>query len=864
MPSKSLYRKYRPQTFADVVGQEHIEQTLRNALANDRVAHAYLFCGPRGTGKTTTARLLAKALLCEQAPTANPCGVCDNCIDIAESTHPDVYEIDAASRTGVDNVREEIIGKIAFSPTRGRYKVYIIDEVHMLSTGAFNALLKTLEEPPDHVVFVLCTTEVQKVPQTIISRCQRFDFHSLSTDQICSCLEGICDGEGFGYEQEAIELIAEQAKGGMRDAITALEQVAVFGNGNVTFVAARNMFGDVDTAKLSQVVDCIARRDMAGCFSWVADLSLTGIDVEQVARDLASYVRNLYVVSVAGASNALPPMSADEMGNLERQGRELGSPDRIANMLVVLGDLIRELRVSTDARLSLEIALTRMAHPAGDLTLEALSARIDALEAGGASGGSASSSAPAASTDAGWSGDLGWGGASTASRVPAQGGESSTRMVDGRPAVRPETLDAATATAAGPAAGDAGWDPAADASAADAVHKPSPGEVGAAASSETGTHLEERDAVGHPVQGEGSIRAAEPAGSSSYELADAYAESGKAQAGQTAGHAASYLKDPGSLRRLWDAAVRSAGEKHPMIPGLMEGSRPHANLREMKITVELPSDADFAMQTLSSPDSMQLMRDALKKSFGTDVQLEYRLVSAPAASRSGVPASVTPPSDEAAEGPAAPVQDGTSAGDAGPGRVGSESSKVPSTNGQAVGGDVQTASPLTAQAGDHEAHPQTPRPASQVPAQEAPSGSSGYDTVPIEQYEDLARYVDSRSDDAGPASDAAWQTGADRALLEDSPQAPQARREPSAGGDRPGADAVSVQNGGSSGDSRPRAAGDDDGSQTQAAAPEASAPARSRQKTPASRPVSGDDELAEMLGDVFSEGVVYRDPSDGQ
>ena len=195
----SLYRKYRPEVFEDVVGQEHVEKTLMNAIAEGSVAHAYLFCGPRGTGKTTSARLLAKALLCENGPTVSPDGTCPQCLEIAQGTHPDVNELDAASRTGVDNVREEIIGRVNFAPTRGRYKIYIIDEVHMLSTAAFNALLKTLEEPPDHVVFILCTTDPHKVPETIQSRCQRFDFRRFSIEEIVSYLKRICAGEGYTY-----------------------------------------------------------------------------------------------------------------------------------------------------------------------------------------------------------------------------------------------------------------------------------------------------------------------------------------------------------------------------------------------------------------------------------------------------------------------------------------------------------------------------------------------------------------------------------------------------------------------------------------------------------------------------------------
>jgi len=244
--AEALYRKYRPQVFEDVVGQEPIERTLKNALAQDKVSHAYLFCGPRGTGKTTTARLLAKALLCQSGPTPDPDGTCEDCELIAEGTHPDVYELDAASRTGVENVREEIISRVQFAPTRGRYKVYIIDEVHMLSTAAFNALLKTLEEPPSHVVFVLCTTDPQKVPETIHSRCQRFDFRRIAPETMVSRLGAICMAEDVEFEGEALDLIAQRAEGGLRNALTSLEQIIAYEGGKVTLVgrvlARRNRF----------------------------------------------------------------------------------------------------------------------------------------------------------------------------------------------------------------------------------------------------------------------------------------------------------------------------------------------------------------------------------------------------------------------------------------------------------------------------------------------------------------------------------------------------------------------------------------------------------------------------------------------
>ena len=393
--SEALYRKYRPQTFEDVVGQTHIERTLKNAIEQDKVGHAYMFCGPRGTGKTTTARLLAKALLCEKGPTPAPDGTCEQCLAIAEGNHPDVYELDAASRTGVDNVREEIIGRVQYAPTRGRYKVYIIDEVHMLSIAAFNALLKTLEEPPSHVVFIMCTTDPQKVPETIQSRCQRFDFHRLSNEEIIARLGAVCTAEDVQFEGDALDLVAHRAQGGMRDALTMLEQLIAFGDGNVTMEVANDVLGSLDVDDMSGIVRSIATRDAAACFTWVSEYVETGADLARFVRDLAAYVRDLYVLSLTdGAVAVNAPQSS--LSRMSGEAQMFGI-DRLAYILRVLGDLNTELRTSTNPRLSFEIGLTRMVRPQSDLTLESLAARVEVLERALAQGAAA---APAAAQPA--------------------------------------------------------------------------------------------------------------------------------------------------------------------------------------------------------------------------------------------------------------------------------------------------------------------------------------------------------------------------------------------------------------------------------------------------------------------------------
>ncbi|MGQ5427495.1 DNA polymerase III subunit gamma/tau, partial [Thermophilibacter sp. ZX-H3] len=377
---ESLYTKYRPQTFEQVVGQGHVVETLKRAVLEGRTSHAYLFCGPRGTGKTTMARILAKALMCERGPAALPDGTCEQCQLIASGEHPDVIELDAASRTGVDNVREEIISRVSYAPTRGRCKVYIIDEVHMLTTAAFNALLKTLEEPPEHVVFIMCTTDPQKILATILSRVQRFDFHAIGNEEMQAHLAYVCGQEGFTYDERALELIVRHARGGMRDALTTLEQLSVFGAGEISLAAASDFLGEVSGSVLGQVSRAMAHRDVAALFSEVASLAEAGRDLLQFTRELAAHVRDVYVVSVVPSADDVVSARGEELDSLRGEAAAFGAPDRLSRVLTILGEASSEMRTAPNQRLVLEIAFTRIARPDSDLTLESLAERVADLE----------------------------------------------------------------------------------------------------------------------------------------------------------------------------------------------------------------------------------------------------------------------------------------------------------------------------------------------------------------------------------------------------------------------------------------------------------------------------------------------------
>ena len=585
---ESLYRKYRPLTFDSVVGQQHIVSTLEHAITEGRLSHAYLFCGPRGTGKTTMARILAKALLCRNAEAARaegasgcmPDGTCEECELIAEGNHPDVYELDAASRTGVDNVREEIINSVNFAPVRGKYKIYIIDEVHMLTTAAFNALLKTLEEPPAHVIFVLCTTDPQKILETILSRCQRFDFHRIGNEDIEHRLAYVCEQEGFDYDDEALTIVARHAKGGMRDALSTLEQLSVFGNGSVHADDARSLLGEVSDQILGEFSRAIADRDVAELYGLIRAQVEEGNDLLELTRDLVAHVRDVYVACVAGARAELFEGGSEQAEALAAEAAAFGEhpADRLARVLTVLDDAALEMRGASDVRLVLEIACTRLARPEADLTIEALAERVARLEAMVANAAVPASVAAAQA-------------AAPAASVPVAAQQPT--LISGARAAAPAASAAPAATPA--RQGGMPWDRGAAVPAA----QPAPKPVAPAPAPKPVTPAPQPVAAPAPAPAASTVPVSKPNNA---------AQVAAAGAAETPA-----VEDAGELQRKWVEVVERVKAQQPSYAALLLNARATAD-DGCKLTVSFPTA--FAIKMLGRADTQAVFLPTVSAVFG--------------------------------------------------------------------------------------------------------------------------------------------------------------------------------------------------------------------------------------------------------
>ena len=380
MSYTALYRKWRPTGFADVKGQDHIVQTLKNQITGQRIGHAYLFCGTRGTGKTTIAKIFAKAVNCEHPVDGSPCGECESCQSIVSGRSMNVVEIDAASNNGVENIRE-IREQVQYPPTEGRYRVYIIDEVHMLSTGAFNALLKTLEEPPSYVIFILATTEVHKIPITVLSRCQRYDIRRITIETIAARLRELADAEQIPVEERALTYLAKAADGSMRDALSLLDQCVAFHFGTLlTYDNVLEVLGAVDSSVFSQLLREILAGDTAGCIHRLEEMVIQGRELGQFVVDFIWYLRNLLILKTTEDAEAMLEMSEDNL-RLLREEAKMVNGETLMRFIRIFSELSNQLRYASQKRVLIEIALIKLTKPQMEPNLDSILQRLSELEA---------------------------------------------------------------------------------------------------------------------------------------------------------------------------------------------------------------------------------------------------------------------------------------------------------------------------------------------------------------------------------------------------------------------------------------------------------------------------------------------------
>lgn len=379
MSYQALYRKFRPQEFEDVKGQDHIVTTLKNQIRADRIGHAYLFCGTRGTGKTTVAKILAKAVNCENPIDGSPCGECPSCKAIAAGSSMNVIEIDAASNNGVDNIRQ-IREEVTYRPTQGKFKVYIIDEVHMLSTGAFNALLKTLEEPPSYVMFILATTEAHKIPITILSRCQRYDFHRISIDTIADRLAELMDEEHIDVEEKALRYVAKAGDGSMRDALSLLDQCIAFHLGEkLTYENVLEVLGAVDTEVFSRLLRSIIGQNVLSAITILDELVDEGRELGQLVADFTWYLRNLLLMQNSENMEEILDMSRENLIALKEEASMISAP-ALMRYIRIFSELSNQIRHATQKRILIEVALIKLCKPQMEHNFDSLTDRVEILE----------------------------------------------------------------------------------------------------------------------------------------------------------------------------------------------------------------------------------------------------------------------------------------------------------------------------------------------------------------------------------------------------------------------------------------------------------------------------------------------------
>lgn len=379
MSYTALYRKFRPGDFDGVKGQEHITSTLKNQINAGRIGHAYLFCGTRGTGKTSVAKIFAKAVNCMHPVNGNPCNKCEVCKAINDGVSMNVIEIDAASNNGVENIRQ-IVEEVKYSPTEGKYKVYIIDEVHMLSIGAFNALLKTLEEPPSYVIFVLATTEVHKIPITILSRCQRYDFKRINVDTIAARMRELCDIEGMKAQDKALRYIAKTADGSMRDALSLLDQCSAFYmDKELTYEKVLEVLGAVDTEVFSRMLRNVVASDAVACIHQLDEMVMLGKDLSQFVTDFIWYMRNLMLITVSEHAEEIVDVSSERLAAMKEEA-SMVSIDTLMRYIRIFSDLTGQLKYASQKRVLIEVALIKLTRPAMEENYDSLIQRIEEVE----------------------------------------------------------------------------------------------------------------------------------------------------------------------------------------------------------------------------------------------------------------------------------------------------------------------------------------------------------------------------------------------------------------------------------------------------------------------------------------------------